>query len=108
MINLGKSSESAAVVEMVSAAPEEKMMYPSLYISGRKGIEDAPDVGTEGEATIRFRIVSKTQSEGPDGKNLSIDLEVMGIEFGEVSEDDDDEIEKGLRESEKEMDEEEE
>jgi hypothetical protein len=108
MINLGKSSESAGVIEMVSAMPDEKMSYPSLYISGREGIKDAPDVGIEGEATIRFRVVSKTESEGPNGKNSSLDLEVMGIEFGEVSEDGEDEIEKGLRESEKETENEEE
>jgi hypothetical protein len=108
MINLGKSSESAGMIEMVSAMPNEKMTYPSLYISGREGIEDAPDVGTEGEATIRFRVVSKTESEGPNGKNSSLDLEVVAIEFGEVSEDSEDEIEKGLRESEKETDDEEE
>jgi hypothetical protein len=108
MINLGKSSESAGMIEMVSAMPDEKMTYPSLYISGREGIDDAPDVGTEGEATIRFRIVSKTDSEGPNGKTSSLDLEVMGIEFGEISEDGEDEIEKGLRESEEETEDEEE
>ena len=108
MINLGKSSETGGVIEMVSAMPDEKMTYPSLYISGREGIEDAPDVGTEGEATIRFRVVSKTESEGPNGKNSSLDLEVMGIEFGETSEDDNDEIERGLRESERETEEEDE
>jgi hypothetical protein len=108
MINLGKSSETGGMIEMVSAMPDEKMTYPSLYISGREGIEDAPDVGTEGEATIRFRVVSKTESEGPNGKNSSLDLEVVAIEFGEVSEDSEDEIEKGLRESEKETDDDEE
>lgn len=108
MINLGKPlPESAGVIEMVSAAPEEKMTYPSLYISGREGVEGAPDVGTTGEATIRFKIISKTESEGPNGKTASLDLEVMGIEFGETSEDDNDEIEKGLRESEKETEDEE-
>jgi hypothetical protein len=107
MINLGKSSESAGLIEMVSAAPDEKMTYPSLYISGREGVENAPDVGTEGEATIRFRVVSKTDSEGPNGKNSSLDLEVTAIEFSEVSEDGEDEIEKGLRESEEETENEE-
>lgn len=109
MINLGKPlPESAGVIEMVSAMPDEKMTFPSLYISGREGIEGAPDVGTEGEAMIRFRVVSKTESEGPNGKNSSLDLEVMGIEFGETSEDDNDEIERGLRESERETEEDEE
>ena len=107
-INLGKPVKSLDIVEM-SAPPEsvEEMTYPSLYLSNREGMDETPDVGTEGEATIRFRVVSKTDSDGPNGKSSSVDLEVMEIEFGEMTEpDDEDEIEKGLRESEEEDEEE--
>lgn len=107
-INLGKPSGSTDIVEMSAPSQEsEKMSYPSLYLSNREGMDKTPDVGTEGEATIRFRVVSKTDSEGPNGKSSSVDLEVMEIEFGEMTEsDDEDEIEKGLRESEEEDEEE--
>lgn len=108
-INLGKPIGSFENEIEMSAPVEssEKMAYPSLYLSNREGMDEAPDVGTEGEATIRFRVVSRTDSEGPNGKSSSVDLEVMEIEFGEMSEpDDEDEIEKGLRESEEEDEEE--
>jgi len=111
-INLGKPIKSLDVIEM--SAPSEstdEMTYPSLYLSNREGMDETPEVGSEGEATIRFRVVSKTDSNGPNGKSSSVDLEVMEIEFGEMSEsddDDEDEIEKGLRESEEETEEDEE
>ena len=82
---------------------DEEMMYPSLYLSDREGISAAPSVGTEGEATIRFRVVSKTESERTGGTSASVDLEVMSIEFGDTESDEDDEIERGLRESEQEI-----
>lgn len=103
-INLGKPAPEAIEI---SSPVDTEMTYPSLYLSNREGMDEAPDVGTEGEATIRFRVVSKTDSEGPNGKSSSVDLEVMEIEFGEIKEsDDEDEIEKGLRESEEEDEEE--
>jgi hypothetical protein len=107
-INLGKPVKSLDIVEMSAPSESaEEMTYPSLYLSNREGMDEIPDVGTEGEATIRFRVVSKTNSDGPNGKSSSVDLEVMEIEFGEMIEsDDEDEIERGLRESEEEDEEE--
>lgn len=109
-INLGKPVKSLDIIE--TSAPSEsaeEMTYPSLYLSNREGMDEAPDVGTEGEATIRFRVVSKTDSDGPNGKSSSIDLEIMEIEFEDMEESgDEDEIERGLRESEEENDEDEE
>jgi len=107
-INLGKSIKSLDIIEMSAPSESaEEMTYPSLYLSNREGMDEAPEVGTEGEATIRFRVVSKTDSNGPNGKSSSVDLEVMEIEFGEMTEsDDEDEIERGLRESEEEDEEE--
>lgn len=109
-INLGKPVKSLDIVEMSAPSESaEEMTYPSLYLSNREGMDEAPDVGTEGEATIRFRVVSKTDSNGPNGKSSSVDLEVMEIEFEDMEEPgDEDEIERGLRESEEENDEDEE
>lgn len=102
MINLGRP-----VSRMTEPAPiesqNEQMMYPSLYLSDREGISAAPSVGTEGEATIRFRVVSKTESERAGDTSTSVDLEVMSIEFSETESDEDDEIERGLRQSEQEI-----
>jgi len=109
-INLGKPVKSLDIIEMSAPSENvEEMTYPSLYLSNREGMDEAPDVGTEGEATIRFRVVSKTDSDGPNGKTSSVDLEIMEIEFEDMEEPgDEDEIEKGLRESEEENDEDEE
>lgn len=109
-INLGKPVKSLDIIEMSAPSENaEEMTYPSLYLSNREGMDEAPDVGTEGEATIRFRVVSKTDSDGPNGKTSSVDLEIMEIEFGDMEEPgDEDEIERGLRESEEENDEDEE
>ena len=86
---------------------DEEMMYPSLYLSDREGISAAPSVGTEGEATIRFRVVSKTESERTGDTSTSVDLEVMSIEFEKTKSGQDDEIERGLRQSEREIESEE-
>lgn len=108
-INLGKKIEP---IETIEDVPEKvpDMVYPSLYLSDREGLENAPEVGSTGKAVVEFKMISKTKSEREDKINISADLEIMSIQFMENSmpeeEDDEDEIERGLRESEEEMEDE--
>ena len=108
-INLGKKIEP---IETIEDEPEKvpDIAYPSLYLSDREGLENAPEVGSTGKAVVEFKMISKTKSEREDKINISADLEIMSIQFMENSmpeeEDDEDEIERGLRESEEEMEDE--
>lgn len=113
MINLGRSIKTddvfAQPIESIESLENQgqEMIFPSLYLSDREGMSSVPAVGTEGEAMIRFRVVSKTESDKTGSTSTSVDLEVMSIEFnGDESEEDDD-IERGLRESEQEVEDEE-
>jgi hypothetical protein len=108
MVDLGKKRNSEMdVVELVSDENmDEVVHYPTLYLSGIEDLE-TPDVGVEGTATIKFRVVSKheTERKNDDGsvkEMKSVDIDVMGIDFnsGSKSSSDEDEIEKGLSESE--------
>lgn len=109
MHELGRPVKSLDVMMTSPSEQSENMVYPSLYLSNREGLDDTPEVGSEGEAMIRFRVVSKTDSSGPNGKTSSVDLEVKAIEFSEVSKSDsEDPIERGLSESEKNKEEKEE
>lgn len=86
------------------AAPEEpkktKLAYPSLYISDLKESIEMPD---SGEATIKFKVVERRETERDGKTSCSYDLEVQDISFSaEKAEESsaDDEIEKGLAEAE--------
>lgn len=116
MFNLGRKEDMGmAIAEPTPKTEKEpRVYYPSLYLHNIEGL-DAPDVGTEGVAKIKFRIVSKSESErkkddGSVNESKSVDIDIMGIEFDSNSEkeksSDEDEIEKGLSESEGEMEEE--
>lgn len=92
---------------------EKSAYYPSLYLNDIPGLGETPDVGTEGTAKIKYRVVSKSESEranqeGDVAESYSVDIDIMGIDFGSTKEDSsgEDEIEKGLSESEKQMEDE--
>jgi len=90
------------------SAPEEpkktKMVYPSLYISDLKESIEMPD---SGEATIKFKVIERRETERDGKTSCSYDLEVQDISFAAgkpgktPSKSDDDEIESGLAEAEK-------
>jgi hypothetical protein len=117
MFNLGKKRDSgmdiATSSSEKSSGEDEVVYYPSLYLNEISGLE-TPDVGTEGTAKIKFRVVSQNESERKNESGIkeskSVDIEVMGIEFDseDKESEDEDEIEKGLSESEKETKDEEE
>lgn len=113
MFDLGKKRESGMdIAEAVSESSKDRgkmVYYPSLYLNDIPGLEDAPDVGTEGTAKIKYRIVSKNESErenqeGDVKESYALDIDIMGIEFDSKKENstDEDEIEEGLSESENE------
>jgi len=108
MIDLGKKQET---MDMIQEIGSEKY-YPKLYLSDIEGLDEAPEVGTEGTAKIKFRVVSKNESEREqDGKvkeKYAVDIDVTGIEFDSksTSTSEEDDIEKGLSDSEKEMEDE--
>ena len=79
-ISLGKKLGDMIKVSEVSP---EKEHYPDLYISDTddRRLAEMPD---EGEATIRYRVVSRTHREEGKGKSknysCSLRLEVLSIE----------------------------
>jgi hypothetical protein len=117
MIDLGKKIENLGMgmMEVEDEAPSKNksVSYPVLYLNDISGLGEAPDVGTEGVAKIKYRVVSKNESErenqeGNIKESYAVDIDVMGIDFGSSKEDSsgEDEIEKGLSESEKQMEDE--
>jgi hypothetical protein len=81
-IDLGKKFGDD--IEMTSIKDlEDKTHYPDFYISGTDDsrLLDMPD---EGEATIRFKVVSRTHSEdtrnGKKKRRCSLCIEVHSIE----------------------------
>lgn len=85
-----------------SEPKKTKMSYPSLYISDLKESIEMPD---SGEATIKFKVVERRETERDGKTSCSYDLEVQDISFlGKTSskkeESADDAVEKGLAEAE--------
>jgi hypothetical protein len=78
-IDLGKKLGDMLSVETVS----QKEHYPDLYISDtdERALAEMPD---EGEATIRYRVVSRTHREEGKGKrkdySCSLRLEILSID----------------------------
>lgn len=71
MINLGRKWESPCEEP---ESPEEKISYPSLYISDL----DAPmELGAEGKAVVKFKKVSESNRKG----KYSCELEIHAIKF---------------------------
>lgn len=108
VIDLGVSQAEpenmATVVEIDD--PPVKINYPSLYISGRENLEDAPSTGSEGKATIEFRVISKSEREiqknASTMEEYSLELEIKSIAFESSvktrdEDDSQDEIEEGLK-----------
>jgi hypothetical protein len=79
-IDLGKKLND---IMSISAISPEKEHYPDLYISDTddRRLAEMPDTG---EATIRYRIVSRTHREEGKGKNkdysCSLRLEILSID----------------------------
>jgi hypothetical protein len=110
-VELGKKKEDPSST-VPNLQPEGEMYYPSLYLSERASLEGAPNAGEEGTATIKYRVVSKTESERKTEagveENYSVDLEIMSITFdGKSQKSDMDLIEEGLSENEESEEEEE-
>lgn len=87
---------------------ESKKMYPSFYISNRKG---NPKIPMKGKAVIEYEIRSKEIKETDKGERYSMDIEVVSFEPQGSGPDttnskDMDAIEEGLSEAETEEDEE--
>lgn len=105
-INLASKPKNGTAV--ATAVPEEpsEVFYPSLYLNDREGLDDAPDAGSTGSATIQYKVVSKTDSMRADGngqkRSTSVELEILSITFSESDSDEsnEDEIERGLRNAE--------
>lgn len=76
-IGLGKKLSDMIHVEEL---PPEKEHYPDLFISGsdEKRLAEMPD---QGEATIRYRVVSRTHREEKGrGYSCDIRLEILSID----------------------------
>lgn len=97
---------------------ESKMHYPALYV-GQLDPDKAksfPKVGSKGKATIDFNILSRTMYENSkNGKDrCCLEMEIRSITFDDESksnrprtiDEDEDYIEKGLAEEEKNSEEE--
>ncbi|MCK9587897.1 MAG: hypothetical protein M0Q93_00875 [Terrimicrobiaceae bacterium] len=106
-IDLGNKPSESGMTEAAPSGPAQdkkpKVYYPSFYLHDYKGkAADFPEAGSEGTATIKFKVASKTETDRDNGdgskKSCSVELEVMQITFGEDSESD--AIEEGLQEAE--------
>jgi hypothetical protein len=111
-IDLGKKRGEPIAVEVLDSTTKDDTYYPSLYLSDRASLDDAPDAGEEGTATIKYRVVSKTENERKTDSGVeesySVDLEIMSITFdGKSKKSDMDMIEEGLSENEESEEEEE-
>jgi len=76
-------NQADSIPEVVKATSKEKY-YPSFHYSGEEEL-DLPD---EGEMTVRFRVVERTESERNGKKTCSYTIEVQSIEDVEEENDD--------------------
>lgn len=72
-IGLSAKREGNMPVDL-SEPPEES--YPSLYLSDIEGIESLPE---EGEAVIRYKRRSITETEREGKESCSVELEIQAI-----------------------------
>ncbi|MCK9587974.1 MAG: hypothetical protein WC069_06430 [Candidatus Shapirobacteria bacterium] len=103
--NLGAERPDYGSAEPANEKPEKelpkKMVFPSFYISE---LTDKMEIPSEGEATIKFKVVERRETERDGKSTCSYDLEVHSLAITEASgkpESNDDEIEAGLKEAEK-------
>ena len=99
-------------IDISQDTPKVEYHYPSLYFSDAKGLENLPENGT---ALISFKkIMERKEKMIRDGKETQcycVELQINGIKLDEMmpeteEEDDEDEIEEGLKKAEKEIEEE--
>lgn len=86
MIDLGKEVKDYGGDMPVPESPEKavkmKTVYPSVYICGKKELLTLPDTG---EATIKFKVVSREVSSRKSGEKepkerFEVELEIHAIE----------------------------
>jgi hypothetical protein len=107
-VDLGEEMKPAMAIE-IEREPSS-VHYPSLYFSNAKELMDFPKEGT---AVIHFKKVMEKKEaimrDGEEKKCYCVELEIHGIKSNgkskmepmmEEEEDDEDAIEKGLKESE--------
>lgn len=83
VIYLGKTEENSPSIaaEPSDKKSEPKEYFPTVYISD---IEELDDLPMEGEATIRYKLVSKTErkstdSKGEEKESCSVEMEIQSI-----------------------------
>ncbi len=76
-INLGRKEIST----MVDKAKENKVYYPSIYISDKKLPIEPEDVGKTLTATVRLKVTGVNMRTNEDKQSLNYDFEVREIVF---------------------------
>lgn len=79
MVDIGEKSESGACCSPEVATKSNKKIYPCLWL---RVVPDAlwgKEVGTEGEAKIKFRIKNKSLNQNDTKENKTMDIEVLSI-----------------------------
>jgi hypothetical protein len=116
-IDLGEKVQSMEIKPAMEMEKSESIHYPSLYFDNAEGLSKLPKEGT---AMIHFKkVMEKKETTMRDGKEVKrhcVELCICGIKpesvsettsINEEEEDDEDAIEKGLKEAEGEENEEE-
>jgi hypothetical protein len=117
-IDLGEKVQSMEMKPAMEVKESESIHYPSLYFDNAEELSKLPKEGT---AVIHFKKVMEkkevTMRDGEEKKRHCVELQICGIKPESVSEmtstdevekeDDEDAIEKGLKEAEGEENEEE-
>jgi len=116
-IDLGEKVQSMEMKPAMEVRESESIHYPSLYFDNAEGLSKLPKEGT---AMIHFKkVMEKKETMMRDGKEVKrhcVELCICGIKpesvsettsINEEEEDDEDAIEKGLKEAEGEENEEE-
>lgn len=108
-VDLGEKMKPMTAIDIESESEPVSIHYPSLYFSNAKELMDFPNEGT---AVIHFKKVMERKEtvirNGEEKKCYCVELEIHGIksngkskmESMEEEEDDEDAIEKGLKEAE--------
>lgn len=70
-------SEGMAVEAMPAPPTEKSKYYPTLYLDTEQlpGLDDY-DVGDDVMLVLHARVKRKNESDGPEGKRCSVDLEL--------------------------------
>lgn len=99
-IDLGRKPDDLSCPCPVAKSEGPRVYYPSLYLEGTGELKDLPESGT---LTIRFKRVSKSETEREGKKRCTVELEVREIvdaKSGDASSDEDaEDVLDALRES---------